>query len=238
MLPMMFASFCGYLTKGLTGFANTLIFDAILSFWEDNIHITPVDLPLSLLSNIIIAYHARKHISLKVAGTAALYMAIGIVPGVFFLKIGDPSHIKIVLGLLIIAMGLNMLWEAYRQKKSTMPKAAAAALGILSGFFSGLLGIGALISVYIARSTENMDDFKGNLSTLFIVTNTFRFIIYAHMGILNTHTLTQSAMLLPCMGLGLWCGMRLSSVISPKVARYIMIIFLIISGVSLTVMNM
>jgi uncharacterized membrane protein YfcA len=238
MLPMMFASLCGYLAKGLTGFANTLVFDAILSFWEDNIHITPVDLPLSLLSNIIIAYHERRHVSFKVCGRAALYMVIGIIPGVFFLKIGDPAHIKIILGLLIIAMGLNMLREAYQQKKSVMPKAAAAVLGIMSGFFSGLLGIGAMISVYIAQATDNMEDFKGNLTTLFIATNAFRFIIYMRMGILNTHTLTQSAMLLPCMGLGLWGGMRLSNIISPKAARYIMIIFLIISGVSLTVMNL
>ena len=52
----LLASFCGYLVKGMCGFANTLVFDAILSFWQDNIEITPVDLPLSLVSNLLMAF--------------------------------------------------------------------------------------------------------------------------------------------------------------------------------------
>ena len=95
-----FSAFLAYFVKGLCGFANTLVFSSILSFWQDNIYITPIDLPLSLISNLLLVFHDHKALSVKIWGSGAFFMILGIIPGTFFLKAGDPALIKIILGLL------------------------------------------------------------------------------------------------------------------------------------------
>ena len=182
-----FSAFLAYFVKGLCGFANTLVFSSILSFWQDNIYITPIDLPLSLISNLLLVFHDHKALSVKIWGSGAFFMILGIIPGTFFLKAGDPALIKIILGFLTMGLALQMLLK----KKSAGGAGSAlshALIAILAGFISGLLGIGALISIYMARVTNSLEAFRGNLSLLFIMTNLFRFAIYIRTGILTADT--------------------------------------------------
>ena len=149
-----FSAFLAYFVKGLCGFANTLVFSSILSFWQDNIYITPIDLPLSLISNLLLVFHDHKALSVKIWGSGAFFMILGIIPGTFFLKAGDPALIKIILGFLTMGLALQMLLK----KKSAGGAGSAlshALIAILAGFISGLLGIGALISIYMARVTNS-----------------------------------------------------------------------------------
>lgn len=191
-----FSAFLAYFVKGLCGFANTLVFSSILSFWQDNIYITPIDLPLSLISNLLLVFHDHKALSVKIWGSGAFFMILGIIPGTFFLKAGDPALIKIILGFLTMGLALQMLLK----KKSAGGAGSAlshALIAILAGFISGLLGIGALISIYMARVTNSLEAFRGNLSLLFIMTNLFRFAIYIRTGILTAETFNISLTLVP-----------------------------------------
>ena len=43
-----------YMVKGLTGFANTLVFSTIMSFFSNNVAITPIEIILGTPSNIFI----------------------------------------------------------------------------------------------------------------------------------------------------------------------------------------
>ena len=208
-----FSAFLAYFVKGLCGFANTLVFSSILSFWQDNIYITPIDLPLSLISNLLLVFHDHKALSVKIWGSGAFFMILGIIPGTFFLKAGDPALIKIILGFLTMGLALQMLLK----KKSAGGAGSAlshALIAILAGFISGLLGIGALISIYMARVTNSLEAFRGNLSLLFIMTNLFRFAIYI---------------------LG---GTMLSSRLGGTLVRRVIIFFLLLSGVALVVTNL
>ena len=233
----LLASFCGYLVKGMCGFANTLVFDAILSFWQDNIEITPVDLPLSLVSNLLMAWHEHRSVSFRIWGLGALYMIIGIIPGAFFLKTQNPGIIKLILGGLILFLAAGMLRKKDTQERKPSP-IVNMLIGITAGFFSGLLGIGALISLYIARVTTSVDAFRGTLSVLFIVTNTFRLLLYFHTGILTASTLATTASLIPAMAVGLWAGLKLSSRLDEALVKKIILFFLILSGLSLIALNL
>ena len=224
-----FSAFLAYFVKGLCGFANTLVFSSILSFWQDNIYITPIDLPLSLISNLLLVFHDHKALSVKIWGSGAFFMILGIIPGTFFLKAGDPALIKIILGFLTMGLALQMLLK----KKSAGGAGSAlshALIAILAGFISGLLGIGALISIYMARVTNSLEAFRGNLSLLFIMTNLFRFAIYIRTGI--------SLTLVPFMLAGLLGGTMLSSRLGGTLVRRVIIFFLLLSGVALVVTNL
>ncbi len=53
MIYWIMAAFCAFFIKGLCAFANTLVFTTILSFGNNNINITPVELLLGYPSNLI-----------------------------------------------------------------------------------------------------------------------------------------------------------------------------------------
>jgi hypothetical protein len=55
----MAAAAAAFFVKGLCGFANTLVFTTILSFGNNNIHISPVELLLGYPSNLIIIRKGR-----------------------------------------------------------------------------------------------------------------------------------------------------------------------------------
>ena len=56
------ATICAFFIKRLCGFANTLVFTTILSFGNNNVDISPVELILGYPTNIILAWKERKSI--------------------------------------------------------------------------------------------------------------------------------------------------------------------------------
>ena len=60
MYLWMLAAVVAYFIKGLCGFANTLVFTAILSFGSVNANISPIDLLLGYPANVILTWENRK----------------------------------------------------------------------------------------------------------------------------------------------------------------------------------
>ncbi|WKY47682.1 sulfite exporter TauE/SafE family protein [Eubacteriaceae bacterium ES3] len=235
---MIVAVICAYVVKGMCGFANTIVFTSILSFQNDNINITPVDLLIGIPSNILLAVRERKAIKLKIWLPLAVLVVMGSVPGIFLLKYGDVIVIKIFLGIVITCIGIEMLLRELQSSKEKSSPVMLLLIGLISGFISGLFGIGALLVAYIGRTTESTDSFRGNLCMVLLADNFFRLIMYLITGIITLKVLKNAIILFPFMLLGLALGIRLSKVLDEKVVKIIIIMMLIISGLSLIAVNM
>lgn len=232
------AVICAYVVKGMCGFANTLIFTSILSFQGDNINITPVELLIGIPSNILLAVRERKAIKRKAWLPLAVMVIAGSIPGIFLLKFGDVTFLKLILGAAIIGIGIEMLLRERQHKKQQSSPVFLFVIGILSGFLCGLFGIGALLAAYMGRTTETTDEFRGNLSMVFLVDNLFRLTTYMAAGIITWPVVKNTLILFPFMLLGLTAGMNLSKGTNEKIMRRIVIIVLIISGISLFLTNL
>ncbi len=233
----VFAVVCAFIIKGMSGFANTLVFTTIMSFNASNINITPLELLIGYPSNIYIAWKERKGISAKVCIPLSLLVVLGIVPGILFLKNGNTGFIKILFGLAVIFTGLEMLLRERQPGKGKSSKLAFFLIGFLSGVLCGLFGVGAFLVAYISRTTDNLAQFKGNLCIVFFVENTVRIILYSLTGILNPGILKQAVLLMPFMVIGLAAGMLLSKKSGEKFVKNTVIILLILSGISLIISN-
>ena len=171
MLWWIIATVCAFLIKGLCGFANTLVFTSILSFGNNNINISPVELILGYPTNIILAWKERKSIRWEICIPLAILVIIGSIPGVLFLKNADTSSIKVFFGVIIIAIGFEMLLREFQTKKMKQSKIVLAIIGILSGLLCGLYGIGALLGAYVNRVTSDSSSFKANICIVFLIEN-------------------------------------------------------------------
>ena len=235
MIWWIIATICAFFVKGLCGFANTLVFTTILSFGNNNINISPVELILGYPSNAILAWKERWSIQWSICIPLAILVITGSIPGVLFLKNSNTKIIKIIFGFVIICIGIEMLLREMQTKKAKQSKVALGIIGFLSGLLCGLYGIGALLGAYINRVTDNSHSFKANICVVFFVENTFRVIMYSVWGIITFQTIKQAIILIPLMLLGLALGMFSSKILDEKWVKKIVIIMLIISGLALVI---
>lgn len=237
--------FYGLLIKGLCGFANTLVFTSILSFGAANAKISPVELLIGYPTNFILTWKNRKSLDYKVYLPLAALVLAGCIPGALLLKNADVSNIKVIFGNVAVLFGLEMLFRDKKRvegnplsQSSPRSRLTFGAVGLLAGVLCGLFGVGALLAVYVDRVTDSGSEFKANISAVFIADNTFRIILYSALHLLTFDTLKSALMLIPIAILGLFAGMKSSSLLKEKTVRRMMAVLLILSGVSLTLQNM
>ncbi len=239
MAVWIIATVCAFFIKGLCGFANTLVFTSILSFGITNINISPVELILGYPTNIIIGIRERKYIKAGICIPMTVLLLIGTIFGTIFLKNADSRIIKIIFGIVVILIGIEMLLrEVLGRNDSKDPKIIPVIIGIISGLLCGLYGVGALLGAYIGRVTDSARAFKANICTIFFVENTFRIILYSFLGIITFDVLKRVLILIPFMFIGLGLGILAAKFISDKSAKKIVTIMLTISGAALILDNL
>ncbi len=208
-----------------------------MSFSNNNVNISPVELILGYPTNIILAWKERKSIKWSVCAPLAVLVIMGSIPGVLFLKNVDTSVIKMIFGVVIILIGIEMLLREFQTKKAKQSKLVLGIVGVLSGLLCGLYGVGALLGAYVNRVTDDSSSFKANICVVFLVENTFRIILYAAWGIITFGILKQAVILMPLMIVGLVLGMLSSKVLNEKIVKKIVIVMLIVSGIALIINN-
>ena len=232
------ATVCAFFIKGLAGFANTLIFTSILGFGVNNVNISPIELLLGYPTNIILTIKNRKNLNPRVFIPLAILVLLGSIPGAFMLKNVDARIIKIIFGLVVVIVAIEMFIREYSHKQIRQSKIFLLIIGLLSGVLCGLFGVGALLAAYVGRVTGTGSEFKANISAVFIADNTFRVILYAVLGVITGESLKQAALMMPFMLIGLFSGMKLSNVLDEKLVKKLVIILLILSGLMLIIKNL
>jgi len=231
MLIQFIAVAAAYFVKGVSGFANTLVFSTIMNFFTANINIVPVEVLLGTPSNIIVSRAMRRDIDLKVALKLILVMTAGMLPGVFILKTGDDKILKIILGISILFMGAEMLTRGKRRASGTVWHIWLLAL--VTGVLMGIFGIGATMVVCVDRLTKNTRSMRGTLSAVFLADNIIRIILYIATGVLTWNIALSAIKLAPFMLVGLYAGLKLSGKLPDKTVRLFIILMLMASGLSL-----
>ena len=237
MYLWIIATVVAYFIKGLCGFANTLVFTTILSFGTPNVNISPIDLLIGYPTNLILTWENRKKLDSKVYLPLIVLVIIGSIPGVFMLKNVNTSIIKLIFGVVVIVLGLEMLLREYSKDSGKSSRILLAIIGVASGVLCGLFGVGALLAAYVSSVTDDSQSFKGYISAVFFVDNTFRIILYSTLHILTLDTLKRGLILIPFVLIGLIAGMKCSSIMNKNLAKKITALLLVISGISLVIKN-
>lgn len=223
--------------KGLCGFANTLVFTSILAFGTTNINISPVELILGYPTNLILTWKNRNKLNKAIFIPLSILVLIGSIIGAVLLKKVNPGYIKIVFGIIVVLIGTEILLREFNKLQLKESKIFLGVIGVLSGVLCGLFGVGALLAAYIGRVSNNSEEFKANISAVFIVENSFRIILYIVLGIFTLSGIKQAIILFPFMLIGLFLGIKSSKILNEKTVKILVIVLLIISGVMMVVNN-
>ena len=150
----------------------------------------------------------------------------------------DVRGIKLVFGVIVVALGAEMLMREVSEKRMNASKTALVIIGMIAGMICGLFGVGALLSAYVSRVTKTDGAFKANISAMFIADNTFRIILYSLLGLLTIDTVKTVLLLIPFGLLGLFLGIKCSSRVDDSAVRRFTTVLLMLSGISLILKNL
>lgn len=237
MVLWILATVAAFFVKGVCGFANTLVFTSILAFGITNVSISPVELLLGYPSNIILTWKNRARLRPGIWILLSLLVLAGSFVGTLLLKNVNPGYIKIIFGVVVILLGIEMLLRESGSVRFKESKVLLSVIGIISGVLCGLFGVGALLAAYVGRTTESSDEFKANICAIFILENTFRIILYIVLGIITLSAVKHAVILLPFMAAGLYTGIRCGKVLHEKTVKRLVIAFLILSGIIMIITN-
>ncbi|XME04453.1 sulfite exporter TauE/SafE family protein (plasmid) [Lachnospiraceae bacterium C1.1] len=235
MYLWIIATFVAFFIKGLCGFANTLVFTSILGFGVNNINISPIELILGYPTNLIMTWKNRNKLNKMIFIPLSVLVLAGSIPGAFMLKNIDVRYIKMTFGIVVVLIGIEMFLRELNILHIKQSKFILGFIGILSGVLCGLFGIGALLAAYVGRVAKDSDEFKANISAVFIVENTFRIILYCILEIITLSSLKQAVLMMPFMLAGLFAGMKSCRYLREKFVKQMVIVLLIISGIMLVI---
>lgn len=233
MLWWIFATLCAYVSKGLTGLGDSLILTSMVGFTNINLDISPVSMLLGSSTNLIMIWDGRKTIDWKFCLPLCAIVVAGSIPGALLLKSVDARILKIIFGVVIIAVSLEMLFRRNNTKKPS--PVFGGAIAVMAGLSCGMFGVGTMLGAYVARLIHDPKACKTNLCVIFAVETAVRFTTYLLTGILTMNAVKQALPLLPFVYIGLWAGMRISKVLDEKKARTVVLVMLIASGIGLIV---
>ena len=228
--------FIALFIKGITGFGNTLVMAPLFSFVVANRFTTPVDLLISLPTNAYLVWINRRSIDFKIVAPMAIMLLAGVIPGIMLLKTGNDLILKSVLGVVIVALGIEMLCRKPEQQGSVKGnKVFLVIVGLVSGVLAGMYGISAFLIAYISRTSADRSQFRANLCSLFLVDNLFRLFWYSAAGIMTMEIIRFTIFMTPAIVLGMYFGTKVDTGLKEETVRKATIYLLIVSGAVLLI---
>ena len=242
---ILFTFIMSSLVKGWSGFGTNLIampfLIAFLAFGKADA--VTIVITINVFMNIAILVENKKF-NIKSLDNIRLLVVFGIIfnfVGLYFLK--DPNYdviVKIVAGAVIILAGVNKVitMKFGRQelfKEETMHR-YYIPVGIISGLFNGIAGLGGLPAlILLSNSDLPRDKFRTTLVSYFFVMNVVAILGFIIAGNYTPFVFQHiGAFIVPSV---LFCmfGVYLSRRVSDKVFSYVMLGVLFFMGINLVI---
>jgi uncharacterized membrane protein YfcA len=226
--------FLAFFVKGLVGFGDPLIANPLLLVNYTSSIITPALAPISPIMNLSIILKNRKFFSSRFVIPISTFVMLGIIPGTFLLKYGSSNVLKLILGLLIIGLGIEMLTRksAPNRKPNIIIQ---SMICFCSGFTAGLFGINLLFLAYMERVVTRREELRANACFVFFLENIFRVILYFIEGIYSKESLLLTAIGLPAAALAMKVGSLIDKKVSDSLSRKFIVYVFILGGISTTI---
>jgi len=228
--------FLGGVVQGCAGFGLSLSTVPVMVFVFQPTVLTPVQLLLSLVSNISVLSEVWRKVSWRQVLWLAAGGVSGIPLGIFLLKSLDSSWIKLGIGVIVLAVTLALLagWTLRLPARLAM----LLPIGLLSGILGGSTSLnGPPVILYFTSQRPEKNEFRANMAAYFTAVNIAGIVMFLAAGLLTRTVLTMAAVFLLPLVAGTLAGIWVARQIGERHFRAGILIVLALIGVMLIVMN-
>jgi len=224
-----------FLIRGLTGFGSGLLAVPMLLLFLDRKLVVPTAASLAVLSGILLISTfrtrkwVRKDVLLMMVGGAILGTPIG----TYVLASYTSSLLERLFGIFISGYALRLL---FWNKKSN--RKISNYVGLIAGFLGGCLGGmfatgGPPVIIYLNSKIDDKRAFRATLTLYFLIANSWQYVTYLYMGLINGEVLGFAAWLLPGFLIGGLAGSFMHIKINQVLFDRIVALVLLITGIML-----
>ena len=192
-------------------------------------------LPFLLFADIIAVTYWRRAAVMRYIVALLPAMFTGIIAGFLLMdRIPDAVYGK-VLGSIVLL--LLLLDAVCRHRKIRIPENSrlfAWGMGLLAGIMTMLANAaGPAMMLYLLTMNISKEQFVGTGAWIYLAINIFKIPFSVALGLMTPDSFSTNVMLLPCVILGSFLGVRLMRRISGPVFEKMMRLMVLLGGIKL-----
>jgi uncharacterized membrane protein YfcA len=215
--------------QGLTSFGFALISMPILAVIIPVKEVVPIVVILCLFTNLIILANCFRYVEIKKIWILLLASFLAAPLGAYSLRIIDSDILKLISGILILAVSMLLLAGKVFQVKNE--NIAFIPVGFTSGFLNGSISMsGPPVVLFLTNQGVLKEAFRANITAYFLILNLFTIAIFFFGGLLTGSVLSYSLWFLPSMIIGVVLGNITISKVDNHLFRKIALWLIFISG--------
>lgn len=217
------------LIQGLTGFGLALVSVSILINFLSPKLVVPTVVILSIFTNIIILFEARKWVDLRRIWPLMMAGIVGMPLGTYLLVVLDASILKVFIGAVIALFAIAFLMGFKKQIRNE--KLAFAPVGFISGLLQGSTSLsGPPVILFFVNQGVEKQVFRANLVAYFTVLSLATIPVFVLGGIITKEVINHVLWFLPAMIIGVIAGIKLAHKVDEKLFRNLALIIVTIAG--------
>lgn len=235
LVVLLLTLFVGAFVSGLAGFAMGII---VLAVW---LHFLPpmqcaiLIMGYGLITQGYGVWKLRHAFSWPRVLPFIAGGIVGVPIGVVLLAHSNPDHVKLGVGVLVIAFSLYGLARP-GIRIARAGTAADVAAGVANGILTGLTGlIGIVITIWCQLRGWPKDEQRGVFQPVMLAASVLGIVSLGAAGAVTTEIATLFTLGIPFVFAGTWLGLRLYGRVDEGGFRRIVLVLLLASGVSLIV---
>ena len=215
--------------QAITGFGFNIVGTPLLMLFIAPKQVVSLAIFGALILNLMVIHKTRGQGDLRMVLPMFAASIVGILPGVYVLKIVDGSVLKIAVGVIVVLMSLALVADftvTIRRERL-----ASIFVGGISGFMGGATSMsGPVVAMFLMNQKQDKAALRANLVRYFCLGNIVTLGILYFMGVMDTDVFQLAGYIVPGVLVGTWLGEKAFHRVSPAVFRRLIIVVLICCG--------
>jgi uncharacterized protein len=234
LVVFLIGTFTAALVTGLAGFAFGLVAAAIWLHVLSPIETTTLIVAYALLVQGYAVWKLRRAINVGRLWPLVIGSAIGVPAGILALQWMSPAHLRMAVGILLIAFSLYNLLRPKMPEFANAGRLADGGVGVLNGFLGGATGLaGILLIIWSSMRGWSRDEQRAVFQPTAVATFLIILGCLGGTGVVTPDALRLFLIGLPALVAGTWLGWRLYGRLDEATFRKVVLALLLTSGVIL-----
>jgi uncharacterized protein len=232
----LLGTFIASFVTGLAGFAFGMVAAGIWLFALTPLQTTTLIVAYALLVQGYSTWRLRRAINPSRLWPFVIGSAIGIPAGIAILELASAVHLKIGVGVLLIAFSLyNLLRPKMPDLKNVGP-AGDASVGFLNGVLGGATGLGGVLpTLWCVLRNWPRDEHRAVSQPTAVATFALTLMAFGGLGLVTPDTTRLFLIGLPVLIAGTLLGWSLYGKLDEVAFRKVVLVLLLVSGLAIVI---